>query len=142
MGASIPAIFYGDELGLRSNEPGRKRDDAWPDRMTMPWKHLHGDEGLSEWFRRALALRRSSIALRHGDELFFAPENSGDDVLVIRRMHPAERVDVVIHAGEGEVRYPAPSCPGSLMLQVGDVRSERGEFVIGPWSGAVVGCVR
>lgn len=142
MGASIPAIYYGDELGLRSGEPGRSCRDAWPDRMTMPWSHLHGDEGLSEWFRRALALRRSCLALRHGDEVFLAPENAGDDVLIVRRMHPAERVDVILHAGEGEVRFPAPPCPRSLMLEVGDVRAEGGEFVIGPWSGAVVGCVR
>lgn len=143
-GASLPALYYGDEVGLCSAEPGREFEDAWPDRMPMPWGDLPKDDSCHEWFRRALKLRKTCLALRQGDELHLAPECGANDVLIVRRTHPSERVDVIVHAGDGWVRLRRPPFPdprAAILLETGEVRLEGNEIVLGPWSGAVVGCV-
>jgi alpha-glucosidase len=79
----IPSIYYGDEIGLAGadNETGRE---------PMPWHDRHRwDEDTLAWTRRLIALRRASVALRHGGLRWLHVD---DDVLVYLRPHPDEQV--------------------------------------------------
>jgi alpha-glucosidase len=79
----IPSIYYGDEIGLAGpdNETGRE---------PMPWDDRdRWDEDTLAWTRRLIALRRASVAIRHGGLRWLHVD---DDVMVYLRPHPAERV--------------------------------------------------
>jgi alpha-glucosidase len=79
----VPSLFYGDEIGL-----GGDTDDVA--RSPMPWQHPdRWDEATRDWTRRLIALRRGSVALRHGGLRWL---HLGDDDLVYVRDHPQERV--------------------------------------------------
>ncbi len=136
----VPALYYGDEVGLRG--PGERRDfeDAWPDRAPMPWSPEHRDVATLELFRRAIALRRARPSLHRG-EAHELPVPGQPDVLVLRRSLHDEHTDVLLHRGEGTVRVPLP--PGApagaeLLLGLGDVAIEGGVVCLGPRSGAVI----
>jgi cyclomaltodextrinase / maltogenic alpha-amylase / neopullulanase len=55
----IPAIYYGDEIGLAG---GRDPDN----RRTMEWRRGHWNEGLRDCVRALAGLRRASRALQEG----------------------------------------------------------------------------
>ena len=38
----VPMIYYGDELGLHSDEPQRRFENVWPDRQPLPWSLVTG----------------------------------------------------------------------------------------------------
>ena len=95
----VPSIYYGDEIGLGgdSNEQGR---------APMPWGHPERwDRDTLELVTRLTALRRTSVALRHGGLRWV---HLGDDALVYLREHPAERVLVhLARSGSEPVRLDA-----------------------------------
>jgi alpha-glucosidase len=79
----IPSVYYGDEIGLdgADNETGRE---------PMPWADPgRWDADTLDWTRRLIALRRTSVALRHGGLRWL---HVGEDVLVYLRPHPDEQV--------------------------------------------------
>jgi glycosidase/MoaA/NifB/PqqE/SkfB family radical SAM enzyme len=156
LGAAVPAIYYGDEIGLRGAGGGaRDFDDAWPDRRPMPWDPATWDAATLDLFRDALRLRREEPALARGDEAFFA---LADDVILLRRTHADEVVDVILHAGEGERVLPLPAGAPSgatVRLTLGEaaveadatlrlapgaaaVEADAATLRLGPWSAAVL----
>lgn len=93
----IPMLLYGEELGLRSTEPGRDAEDVWPDRMPMPWGLAGRDLVMRATLRSLLRARRDSDALRSGGfELLF----DDDATLVYRREVEGEIVDVALNFDE------------------------------------------
>jgi neopullulanase len=71
-----PCIYYGDEVGLTGE------DD--PDcRRGFPWAEERWDQGLWEFFRRAVALRRQQPLLRRGAFLPLAAD--GGALAFLRR---------------------------------------------------------
>jgi glycosidase/MoaA/NifB/PqqE/SkfB family radical SAM enzyme len=66
--APVPALYYGDEVGLHSDEPSRGFEDSWPDRQCMPWDEARWDRDTHALVRAAIHLRRAHAALRRGDE--------------------------------------------------------------------------
>jgi neopullulanase len=55
-----PSIYYGDEVGLQGgNDPDCRR--------AMPWDSAQWNQGLRDYIRQAIALRRAHPALRHGE---------------------------------------------------------------------------
>ena len=149
LGAALPAIYYGDEVGLRgAGSPSRDFEDAWPDRCPMDWSDTSWDSETLALFRGALSLRRARPALRRGDEIFLpATTVSGepmDEILVFRRAIADEIIDVLLHAGEGEqeIALPGGAASGAeLLLQVGDATLdlEKGTLRLGPFSAAALG---
>lgn len=150
-GAATPALYYGDELGLRSDEAARREfDDAWPDRSPMPWSadgSLEDRSGTRTVLARAFGLRRSHAALTEGDERCFVPESeSGGEatgVVVMRRRHGDEIIDVVLNSTQQtrvvRLGADAPSGCSSLFVEgeaTADV--ERGLLTLGPMSLAAV----
>ena len=142
LGAATPAILYGDEIGLASDEaPARDFDDAWPDRRPMPWDPSRWDRETLDLVRDALRLRRERAAIGRGDEHSLALDDGGDRVLAIRRAHGGEIIDVLAHAGDGdrEVTLPggAPSA-AEVLLALGSVEVDRDRVKLGPWSCAAL----
>ncbi len=139
LSAPIPALYYGDEVGLEgTGELNRDFDDAWPDRSPMPWDERAWDHETRALVRDAIAIRRDHDALRRGDESF-AP--LAEDVLLIRRSYAGSIVDVILHAGEGErtVAMPADApSSGRLLLGAGGASLRDGAVTLGPWAAAVI----
>lgn len=141
MRAPVPALYYGDEVGLHSDQPDRNFEDAWPDRAPMPWSPQAWDTKTLDLCRRALALRRACVALRRGDEHWLT-DSDAPRLLTFRRTHGDEIVDVVLHGDDTSTRVPLPTgAPGGaeLLLSIGDVTLEGDEIAIGPWAGAIIG---
>ncbi|MEX1369094.1 MAG: alpha-amylase family glycosyl hydrolase [Nannocystaceae bacterium] len=150
--AAVPALLYGDEVGLHSDAPERSFEDAWPDRMTMPWEPEAWDEATLELHRRALALRRELPALREGDEHVFAPLGGDDAVLGLRRQLGDAIVEVFLNGSDQPktIALP-PDAPSDAVLRLvhgdarraptapdGTVLEGAGALTLGPWSAAVV----
>jgi alpha-glucosidase len=99
----IPMVTYGDEVGMEGafGEDGRR---------PMPWGEATWDADLLDVYRRLIALRRSSVALRAGG-LRWA--YACDDVLVYLREAPGESALVhVSRAAHDDVRLPASLLAG------------------------------
>lgn len=149
MRSSVPALLYGDEVGLHSDEPDRGFEDVWPDRMAMPWDPGAWDEATLALHRRALALRRELVPLRRGDERAFVPPGGSGAVLGLRRWHGDEMVDVLLNGSDEaqEIELPADAPSGvRVHLRHGEVELlpptdhelGAGRLRLGPWSAAVV----
>jgi alpha-glucosidase len=79
----VPSVYYGDEIGLC----GHTNESA---RAPMPWDdRRRWDHTTLALVRRLIALRRDSVALRHGGLRWL---HVGDDDLVYLRSHPDERI--------------------------------------------------
>lgn len=138
----IPAIYYGDEIGLHSDQPGRNFEDAWPDRMPMSWDRADWDLQTLALFKEALQLRHQWQALRTGD-CDFLPTPQTPQALVLRR-HQGEQVLELYAYGDDqgcqlELHPDAPSgC--TPLLTLGDVQlDERSQQLrLGAYSAVLV----
>ncbi|NVB36847.1 radical SAM protein [Pseudenhygromyxa sp. WMMC2535] len=141
--ASVPALLYGDELGMHSDEPERGFEDVWPDRGELSWDPERWDAEALALHREALALRRQSAALREGDEQFFTLEGGEDRVLGLRRTSGAEIFELLLNASDEPrsvaLREDAPS-DAVLRLRHGEVElaPEAGRVTLGPWAAALL----
>ena len=147
--AAVPALLYGDEVGLHSDQPERRFEDVWPDREAMPWDQATWDADTLWVHREALRLRRELPALREGDEQPFTPEGGSDAVLGLRRQHGAEIVELLLNGSDEPrtVSLPADAPWGAaLRLRHGEVElvpdhdplAGPGRLRLGPWAAAVV----
>jgi len=95
LGARVPMIYYGDELGLSSSSEHATRDfeDSWPDRQPMPWDEASWDHATHAAVKDAIALRAREEIFRLGDEHVIA---RGDDILVLRRTLRDQTVELVL----------------------------------------------
>ncbi len=137
-GAAVPMLYYGDEIGLASDQPERAFEDSWPDRQPMPWRPDDWDHETLELVTGALALRRRHRALRRGDELPLALDGATDDVFAVRRVAGDSICDVILNRGDTEVTLAVGAVPGQLSLVCGRAAVDDGKLVLGPRSGAVL----
>ena len=139
----VPALLYGEELGLRAaSEPRRGheaealREDAWADRMPMPWTGAARDPELRALVKTLLAARHASRALREGT---LEVLHGGDEVLVFRRQG-GDVVDTYVNVGDADVEIEIADDERSMLeplAQVGLV-SVQGETVRLPPRSALV----
>ncbi len=136
--ATIPAIYYGDEIGLAAAEPARAFEDSWPDRQCMPWDEAAWDRETHALVRSLLHLRRDRLPLRRGDEQPLAIDHR--DVLGFRRVWAGDAIDVVINGGPEPARIAVPDCDGKaarvVLALAGATLS--GELVLPPWSAVIL----
>lgn len=121
LGARVPLLYYGDEVGLAAGAEaaGRAFEDSWPDRQEMPWDEAAWDATTREVVRAALRLRKEREVLRVGDE----DVGADGDVVIVRRSRGDDAIDVVLHAGDGEVEVALPAGDGAaVLLAVGGAR--------------------
>ena len=145
--SSVPAIYYGDEIGMSAPEASRGFEGAWPDRQPMDWDEATWDREILELIRRAIEIRRENDALRLGDERPLRLENDeGDEeeaLLAFRRTTRSEIVDVVLNAALHSVTVSlAPGAPSGArpLLLLGEVELDHdaGRVTLGPRAGAVL----
>ncbi len=96
----VPAIYYGDEIGIEGgNDPDCRRSMIWDERL---W-----DRELLEFCKRLIELRKTSPALRKGA---FIPGVAENGVFTFEREYGNERVVVCLNnspvAGEYEIGRP------------------------------------
>ncbi len=90
----IPALLYGEELGLSAADVAMEIEGAWADRMPMPWRDR--DEELRTRVAHLLALRARSRALARGSfEVLFA-----EGPLLVFRRRADETLDVALNASD------------------------------------------
>lgn len=138
LGARVPLLYYGDEVGLVADAAAvtREFEDSWPDRQPMPWDAAAWDADTRALVRAALALRRDDELLRRGDEDVRA---RGDDVLIVRRHRLGAAIDLVLHRGTESVELELPPGPARLVLACGDVVLNDGARLrLGPRAAAVI----
>jgi glycosidase/MoaA/NifB/PqqE/SkfB family radical SAM enzyme len=146
LGAGVPLITYGDEIGLGAHAAaaarGRDFEDAWPDRRPMPWLPAAWDRETLAAVTEAVALRRRHAALGTGDERHTA---LADDVLLFRRRLGAQVIDVIAHRGTttttcGLLDTDAGAEAGAQVIFAlgGAALSAADEVTLPPWSLLVV----
>lgn len=124
----VPMIFAGDEIGLT----GVNGEDA---RRTMPWHRPDSwDHSTLDVYRRLIALRRASTALRHGglrwlhaddESLAFLRDSDEETLLVYARRGtdptggPVRLTGIAATSAEnihGGAALPGPISPGPILL--------------------------
>ena len=109
----MPVIYYGEEVARGGHEwPLNRNDMPWGERDIQPGKGVARDEGLRDFYKALIRLRKQHPALTQGDyTLLTQPQDSalafarrdaasGDQVLVIaNREDKAIDVDVAVPAG-------------------------------------------
>lgn len=130
----VPALFYGDELGMCADQAALEPETAWKDRAPMPWRDRAEDVPLRALVKRLLAVRAGSAALRIGDHEVVAAEGA---TLVSRRTAEGDVVDVVVHAGDDTVEIVLEDDELPLLeplVTVGDVSLDGQVIRLGPHS--------
>lgn len=138
LGARVPLIYYGDEVGLAADASAGTRtfEDSWPDRQPMPWEEAAWDRETLTALRAALVLRRDHELLRTGDEELRAVE---DDIVLVRRRRLGDAIDIVLHRGTSQRTIDlAPGPAARLLLAVGDAALAGGRLRLGPRALAVI----
>lgn len=91
----VPAMYYGDEVGLLGGED--------PDcRRCFPWDPSRWDTGLCRLFRELIRIRREEVALRRGEVRL--GEMAGRGFSLVRE-HGPERVILFLNAGDGKACF-------------------------------------
>lgn len=92
----IPAIYYGDEVGLE----GEKDPDC---RRAFPWETSQQNQALHDWVKHLVAVRKSEPALQRGTfRLLYTSDQPA--VYAFARIDPQDAVLVVLNAS------PDPAC--------------------------------
>ena len=94
-----PCIYYGDEIGLAGGHDPFCRG-------TIPWEDAESwDDGLRDYVRSLIRLRRDNQALRSGT---FEVLHAQGDLLVFARDVPGNRVIVAINRGQEQAPLDIP----------------------------------
>ncbi len=104
----IPAVFYGDEIGLR----GRKGGGLDAGRTPMKWREENWNREILETTRELIHLRRNSKALQFGT---FRPLLFRGRTIVYERAINGESLVVAINCSEVHVKV---SLPGGKSLNL------------------------
>jgi len=112
-----PMIYYGTEVGMwGANDPCDRQPMLWDDIRYEPESHtIKGrtrprvrkpDQALFAFYRKAIAMRKTSAALRRGSFKWMAHANPR--VAVYERAHEGERIRVFLNAGTSAVTVNVP----------------------------------
>ena len=117
----VPAILYGEEVGLRADIAELEPENAWLDRAPMPWSAGERDETCRALVKRLLSVRAGSPALRFGESEVLHAE---DAVLVWRRAADGDVIDVALNTGDTPVEIDLDDDARPMLeplVMVGDV---------------------
>jgi alpha-amylase len=113
--SGLPVVFYGEEVARRIGKwPDNRSDMPWGDRGLLPGAGIPRDEGMRDWYRRLIAIRRTHPALTRGAHTTASSEG---DLLVFRREDAAASDTVFVAVNRGgtaaSARLERPSIWGT-----------------------------
>ena len=124
-----PMIYYGDEAGMwGADDPCDRMPMVWPELKYEPQQAdplgrkrqadpVAFDQGLFNFYRAAIAMRRESGALRRGD-IKFATTDDSAEFLGFRRSDGKETVLVGLNRGDAPFRWKIPLAEGETAAQI------------------------
>lgn len=133
----VPALLYGEEIGLWATILELEPESVWQDRAPMPWTEESRDLGLRALVRRLLAARAASRALRHGS---VSIEYADGPLMVLRRAAGGEVVDVALNVGDEPLEIDLEDDRLDAidpLATVGDVRTTGQTVTLGACSGLI-----
>jgi cyclomaltodextrinase len=133
----VPALLYGEEIGLSAAVAELEPEAAWADRAPMPWTKGARDETRRTLVKRLLAIRRASPALRSGEHEILHAEGS---VMVWRRSANGEVIDVTMNVGDAAVHVDLEDDARPALeplVMIGDVAVEGQTVTLGPRAAIV-----
>lgn len=134
-----PAIYYGDEIGME----GEKDPDS---RRAFPWRESHWDQGLRQWVRMLISLRKRTPSLRRGE---YAQLLAKDGLYAFARTLGEEKVVAALNASARSHQVELPCAAlnwgdGRIVQSLIDgqkftVTEGKLSLTLPPWSGLWVG---
>ncbi len=134
-----PAIYFGDEIGM---EGGKDPDN----RRAFPWRESTWDQGLRQWIRLLISLRKRTPALRRGGYVRLLAE---DGIYAFGRTLGEQNILVALNASGHDRQTEIPcsalgwsegrSLQGLLDGQKFNITGGNISLNLPPWSGAWVG---
>lgn len=124
-----PMVYYGTEAGMWGGDdpcdrmpmvwPDMKFDDQASDPLNRPRQPdaVGFDEELFNYYRAAIAMRRDSNALRHGDIKFVTTDDSAA-FLAFRRTDGKETLLVGLNRGDAPYAWKVALAPGEAVSQI------------------------
>jgi alpha-amylase len=99
--SGLPVVYYGEEVARDIGKwPQNRSDMPWGDRGLLPGAGIPRDEGMRDWYRKLIALRRAHPALSHGSHRTLSSE--GDLLVFLREDAQAgDAVVVAVNRGAG-----------------------------------------
>ncbi len=102
----IPMIYYGEEVGRPGGDwPDNRSDMPWGNRDILPGKGAARDEGLRDFYRKLVAIRKAHPALSRAPHETVSTEG---DLLVFLRRDAAAGDVVMVAANRGAAAVTAP----------------------------------
>ena len=96
----MPVIYYGEEVGrLGSVWPTNRKAMPWGDRPVKPGAGIERNEGLRDYYKKLISIRRAHPALGKGD---YARLSWEGDLLVFQRTEEATGDAVVVAVNRGD----------------------------------------
>jgi cyclomaltodextrinase / maltogenic alpha-amylase / neopullulanase len=134
-----PAIYYGDEIGM---EGGKDPDN----RRAFPWRESTWDQGLRQWVRQLISLRKRTPSLRRGEYVRLMAE---DGNYVFARTLGEQNILIALNAS-GQEHRTVVSCTslgwneGRVLQSLMDgqkynVAGGKLTLNLPPWSGVWIG---
>jgi glycosidase/MoaA/NifB/PqqE/SkfB family radical SAM enzyme len=133
----VPALLYGEEIGLAADLVELLPEAVWEDRAPMPWQASLRDLHLRGLVRRLLAARSTSPALLRGSRTFQLAEGP---LMVYRRAAEGEVIDIAINASDTAIEFDMEDDQLDLiepMASVGEVRVAGQSVTLGANGGLV-----
>jgi cyclomaltodextrinase len=96
----VPAVYYGDEIGLS----GGKDPDC---RRTFPWDEMRWKKDIRNWVKALIQARKESAVLRGGDFRTLMIDDE-QQIFVFERALADERVLCMMHTGSEPVQLSIP----------------------------------
>jgi len=97
--SGLPVIFYGEEVARAIGTwPDNRSDMPWGGKGLQPGAGVERDEGMRDWYRRLIAVRRAHPALSRGTHRTLSADG---DLLVFLREDQASGDAVVVAVNRG-----------------------------------------
>lgn len=121
----MPMIYYGDEYAMDGGEGGDCR-------RGMVWDKKRQDLTMFDWYKRLIAIRHDHPCLTEGKITSFSTDDASGTAAITTHLD-GEELTVLLHCGDGEVRYDGYEGRPDLVTGAGFTG------ILGPWDTAVLG---
>ncbi|MFO0791261.1 MAG: glycoside hydrolase family 13 protein [Pirellulales bacterium] len=138
-----PMIYYGTEAGMwGGDDPCDRMPMVWPEMKFDPQASdplnrprqpdaVGFDEGLFNYHRAAIALRRENSALRRGDIKFVLTDDPAE-FLAYRRSDDKETLLVGLNRSDAPYAWKVPLAPGQTVAQIFTASGDVGRLQFTP----------